>query len=94
MPVVYVAIDFNIMSLVQTSMEVQKDKIRPRPAVLLVCKMCARIWSPFDNKSVCDWSYVGTHQWRRYPSDNELKIWAYAVNLIRISRKRKREENE
>jgi hypothetical protein len=42
------------------------------------------------DKSVCDWSYVGTHQWRRYPSDNELKMWAYAVGLTRILWKRKR----
>lgn len=67
------------LSSAQTSMEIQKDKIRPRPTVLVVCKMCARPWSPFEDKCVCDWSYVGTHRWGRYPSDNELKMWAYAV---------------
>lgn len=38
MPVVYVAIDFNIMSLVQTSMEVQKDKANGFTSVQNVCK--------------------------------------------------------
>ena len=46
--------------------------MRPRPTLLVLCKMCARTWSPLEDKGACDWSYVGTHQWRRYPSDNEL----------------------
>ena len=53
---------------------------RIRPKVLVACEMCARIWS--------DMSYVGTHMWKRYPDDDDLVLWAYAADLLRLQGKR------
>ncbi|HZI70714.1 MAG TPA: hypothetical protein VFD60_06090 [Nitrososphaeraceae archaeon] len=50
--------------------------------------MCARIWSPFEEKGVCDMSYVGTHMWKRYPDDDDLVLWAYAADILRLQGKR------
>lgn len=59
--------------------------MRWRTTGLVACKMCGRTWNPYEDKSICDWSYVGTHQWRQYPSNNDPQTWAYAASLIRIS---------
>jgi hypothetical protein len=61
---------------------------RIRPTVLVACEMCARIWSPLEEKGVCDMSYVGTHMWKRYPDDDDLVLWAYTADLFRLQGKR------
>ena len=61
---------------------------RIRPKVLVACEMCARIWSPFEEKGVCDMSYVGTHMWKQYPDDDDLVLWAYAADILRLQGKR------
>lgn len=60
---------------------------RIRPTVLVACEMCARIWSPFEEKGVCEMSYVGTHMWKRYPDDDELVLRACATDLLGVQRK-------
>ena len=56
---------------------------RIRPTVLVACEMCARIWGPFEEKGVCEMSYVGyQHMWKRYPDDDELVLRACATDLL------------
>jgi hypothetical protein len=65
---------------------------RIRPTILVACEMCARTWSSFEEKEVCDMSYVGMHMWKRYPDEDDLVMWVYATDLLRIKNKKQQEK--
>jgi hypothetical protein len=63
-----------------------------RLTIIVECEMCARTWSLCDENEVCDMSYVGTHLWKRYPDEDDLVMWVYATDLLRIKNKKQQEK--
>lgn len=62
-----------------------------KPTVIVICEMCARAWSSYEEKEICDMSYIGTHMWIRYPDEDDVVMWVYATDLIRINNKKQQE---
>jgi hypothetical protein len=53
--------------------------------------MCARTWSSYEEKEICDMSYIGTHMWKRYPDEDDVVMWVYATDLVTIKNKEQQE---
>jgi hypothetical protein len=62
-----------------------------RPTIIVACEMCARTWRSHEENEVCHMSYIGTHMWKRYPEEDNLVMWAYATDILRIRNNKQQE---